>query len=126
MVDDYIQLCVGERLEGKRELEIASIGRMFKRIAREMNVCFLTLSQLNTEAERRGQNQIPRLNDLRESKAPSHDSSVVLLLHCPLKYDTITNYDKTTVNLVLAKNRHGETGVIKMKNNLDLQFFEEI
>jgi replicative DNA helicase len=76
---DYIQLVEGLNLRGRnREQEISSIGRTFKKIAKDLNVHVIALSQLDDAWDGK-----PTGRNLRESKALKHHSDNVLILYKP-------------------------------------------
>ena len=113
IVVDYIQLVDGESGEGRdsRQEQIAKISRRLKTLARELQVPVIALSQLNRAVENR-EDRRPRMADLRESGAIEQDADLVLLLHRPEYYDA--NDQPGIAELIIAKNRAGATGTVKM------------
>jgi len=102
-VIDYLQL-VENPLKGEpRHIEVAGISRTLKRLAMELKIAILALSQLNKSPEERTTKEI-HLSDMRESEAISQDADYVLFLHRP----RLMGRDDQD-HLELAKNRHGET-----------------
>jgi replicative DNA helicase len=119
---DYLQLlsAPGAARES-RQVEVSTISRQVKALARELNVPVICLSQLNRASEQREGNR-PRMSDLRESGSIEQDADVVALLHREEYYHTQDpewfdeNPDKVGVaELILAKQRNGPTGVVKLR-----------
>lgn len=103
IVIDYLQL-IENPLKGEaRHIEVAMISRTLKRLAMELNIPILALSQLNKNPEERVSNRI-FLSDMRESEAISQDADYVIFIHRPI---LMGKDDKD--HLELAKNRYGET-----------------
>lgn len=117
MVVDYIQLMNAGRGNENRQQEITTISRKLTRLAKENQVPIILLSQLNRQAEGRT-NHRPRLSDLRESGALEQDADLVMLLYREDYYrrnEAPENYDPDgKAEVIIAKNREGPTGVIKM------------
>jgi len=102
-VVDYLQL-VENRIKGEaRHIEVAGISRGLKRLAMDLKISILALSQLNKNPEERESKRIS-LADMRESEAISQDADYVIFIHRPV---LMGKDDKD--HLELAKNRHGET-----------------
>lgn len=115
LIIDYLQLIPVSDPSGSRQEDISNLSRRFKLLAKELKVPVVLLSQLNRNSERR-ENKKPSLADLRESGAIEQDADIVILLHRP------GYYDKTYVgpdDLQLEKNRHGASGHIEAKCNLE-------
>lgn len=116
IIVDYLQLCVASKSES-REREVSLISQSLKGIAKELNVPVIALSQLNRNLELR-KNRRPQLSDLRESGAIEQDSDVVLFLYRDDYYgidkDENDNSTENIAELIIAKNRLGATGTIKL------------
>jgi replicative DNA helicase len=97
------------------------MSRRLKTLAKELNIPVLALSQLNRNSENR-EDRMPRLSDLRESGALEQDADVVLLLHRPDLYDV--NDRPGEADLVIAKNRAGPTGTVKLTYRKEFTRFE--
>jgi replicative DNA helicase len=111
IVVDYIQLIDSEESRDSRQEQIAKISRRLKALARELKLPVVALSQLNRAVENR-EDRRPRMADLRESGAIEQDADVVLLLHRPDYYDQ--NDQPGIAEVIVAKNRNGATGNVKM------------
>ena len=110
IIIDYLQLMSGGARHENRVQEVSAISRSLQIMAKEFNVPVITLSQLSRETEkRRGQ---PILSDLRESGAIEQDADVVMFLWRPDEYDE--NEPSDEVECIVAKNRHGPTGKVKL------------
>jgi replicative DNA helicase len=130
---DYLQLMQGPaELRGMREQEVAAISRTLKGTAKELNVPIIALSQLSRNAvQRQGSNSQPQLSDLRESGSIEQDADMVLFIHRPdylglAPSDDASNLDIGKTFVIIAKNRNGATGEIKMVFKPDqVKFMEE-
>jgi replicative DNA helicase len=121
IVVDYLQLMdfgVIGRAAGRpenRQQEVATLSRMLKQLAREMECPVLVLSQLSREIEK-GSQRNPRLSDLRESGAIEQDADIVMFIHGVEKKDGESGPDpEETKMLTVAKHRNGETGSIILR-----------
>ncbi len=112
---DYIQLMTGRGRYENRTLELASISRSLKGLAKELNVPIVVLSQLSRAPEARSDRR-PQLSDLRESGALEQDADVVILIFREEMYKTSNEPAETDgiAELILAKQRNGPTGVVKL------------
>jgi replicative DNA helicase len=128
---DYLQLLKSrtKQAENSREREIAEISGGIKALAKELHIPILILAQLNRGPEgRTGKSLgIPRMSDLRESGAIEQDADLVGLLYRS-KYYAENEEDRAALEgkaeLVLAKNRNGETGGIPLTFVEELMRFE--
>lgn len=111
IVVDYLQLMQGDKSFSKdtnRQAVVADLSRNLKMLARELQVPVIALSQLNRESTN-SEDKMPRISQLRESGAVEQDADVVILLHREL--DGPNKYD---MQMLIAKNRQGRTGVVDM------------
>ena len=127
IVIDYLQLMSiheGNRYENRQQ-EITKISLSIKSLAMELKVPILLLSQLNRASASRS-NYLPRLTDLRESGSIEQDADVVLLLHREDYYHRgERDYVNTnTADLIVAKQRNGPTGTVKLTFCPELARFE--
>jgi replicative DNA helicase len=112
---DYIQLMTGRGRFENRTLELASISRSLKGLAKELNVPIVVLSQLSRAPEARSDKR-PQLSDLRESGALEQDADVVVLIlrEEMYKHDSEPSESDGIAELILAKQRNGPTGTVKL------------
>lgn len=110
---DYLQLMSGGGKTENRQQEISTISRSLKGIAREMNCPVIALSQLSRASELRADHR-PILSDLRESGAIEQDADIVMFLYRDEYYnpDTVDEKLKGIGEVIIAKQRNGETGKI--------------
>ncbi|HET9193636.1 MAG TPA: replicative DNA helicase [Vicinamibacterales bacterium] len=114
LVVDYIQLMSGRGRFENRTLELASISRSLKGLAKELGVPIVVLSQLSRAPESRSDHR-PQLSDLRESGALEQDADVVVLIYREDAYNRDPNNpDAGTAELILAKQRNGPTGTVRL------------
>ena len=114
LVVDYIQLMSGRGRFENRTLELASISRSLKGLAKELSVPIVVLSQLSRAPESRSDHR-PQLSDLRESGALEQDADVVVLIYREDAYNRDPNNpDAGTAELIVAKQRNGPTGVVRL------------
>jgi replicative DNA helicase len=131
VVIDYLQLITpesGKRGE-RRDEEVAKMTRSLKALAKELSVPVLVLAQLNREAAKERDHR-PKLHHLRESGAIEQDADVVLFVHREEYYmnDTDPEYAAAQgiAEIIVAKQRGGETGTVKMAWVKDYISFETI
>lgn len=128
IVIDYLQLMSGDssgnKAMGNREQEIAYISRSLKKIAKELNVPVIALSQLSRAVESRkddkgGGGRRPQLSDLRESGSIEQDADMVIFLYRPEYYGLETTDSglpaKGVAEVIIAKHRNGSLENIPLK-----------
>jgi replicative DNA helicase len=118
IVVDYLQMMSSNKYRNSRELEISFISRELKNIAKDFNVCVIAASQLSRAVETRGGSKHPQLSDLRESGAIEQDADKVIFIYRPEYYgidcDEEGNSTAGLTELILAKNRNGSLGKVKL------------
>lgn len=95
-----------------REREISLISKKILALSRSTETVGLILQQLNTNPDSRSGGLAVTNNDLRDSKAPSHDASVCLYLNFPDKYDEHKKFSREHGQIIIGKNRNGEPNKI--------------
>ncbi|MEQ1603809.1 MAG: replicative DNA helicase [Pyrinomonadaceae bacterium] len=114
VVIDYLQLMGGGsgRRSENRQQEVSQISRELKGLAKELDVPVVALSQLSRAAESRNP-PIPLMSDLRESGSIEQDADVVGFIYREDYYKE-TEENKGLAELIIAKQRNGPTGTVKM------------
>lgn len=127
MVVDYLQLMHGStKRQSNRVLEIGEITGSLKRLAKELNIPILLLSQLSRALETRDDKR-PILSDLRDSGSIEQDADTVIFVYRDHYYlermnpkkDPEAHEDKLEkaqdkVDLIIGKQRRGPTGLVKL------------
>lgn len=116
VVIDYLQLMTGSGYGkgGENRVNVVSeISRSLKIMAKELNVPVICLSQLSRANESRTDKR-PILSDLRESGAIEQDADEVLFLYRDDYYNE-DSPEKNVAECIVSKNRHGETGTVKLQ-----------
>ena len=114
VVVDYLQLMNGTRKSDNRVNEISEITRNLKVLAKELNVPVIALSQLRRPTERTKDHR-PGLSELRDSGSIEQDADIVIFLHREAYNATseggqvTEDMDQNAAEIIVAKNRHGET-----------------
>jgi replicative DNA helicase len=119
IIIDYLQLmkASGGNSTSSREQDVARLSSDIKALAKELNVPIVILAQLNRQAEQGGGR--PKLSHLRESGSIEQDADVVGILHRERETDmnlTREEIDAQGIEteLIIAKHRNGETGIVKL------------
>jgi replicative DNA helicase len=122
IVVDYLQLLSPTDPKVPREQQVAEISRGLKALAKELELPVLVLSQLNRSAEK--ENRTPKLSDLRESGSIEQDADVVLMLARPKDADEKFQVAADSAELIVAKQRNGPVGELKLTFLRDITRFE--
>ena len=111
VVVDYIQIMKGEDTRNKNEsLIIKENTTALKSIAKQFDIPILALAQINRKAVE-GSNQEPTINDFKSSGGIEEDADVAMILHRDRREDKEDGYFSDSGKIIIAKNRHGRTGV---------------
>lgn len=128
---DYLQLMDPDDKSkySNRETDISNISRGLKKLAKELEIPIIALSQLSRETEKRKTGR-PQLSDLRESGAIEQDADSVIFLYQPTKYLSRNEVAEGTVEneteIIIAKNRGGKTGSAYLQFLPEYTKFREI
>ena len=117
VIIDYLQLMTsagGKSYSGEnRQQAVSDISRMLKIMAKELQVPVICLSQLSRANEKRDDKR-PMLSDLRESGAIEQDADIVMFIYRDDYYKEDSE-KRNIAEIIIAKNRHGETGKLEMR-----------
>lgn len=112
VIIDYLQLIEISDKTNSREQEIAKISRELKKLAKKLEITIVALSQLSRAPEQRTDHK-PILSDLRESGSIEQDADVIFMLYRDEYYNKESE-EKNIAEVIINKNRNGETKTIKL------------
>ena len=120
IIIDYLQLVQPDDPRDPRQEQVAKMARRLKALSRELSIPIICLAQLNRQVEATGKEEHrPRLSHLRESGAIEQDADVVMFVHREEYYHTKEKAEELGLVgqglLILAKQRNGPTGDIKLQ-----------
>lgn len=115
IVVDYLQLMGSDKKAESRQVEVSEISRSLKAIAQELKVPLVACAQLSRANEKRGSGGYrPMLSDLRDSGSIEQDADVVMFLHREAYYNRDAENPDNTAEVIVAKQRNGPLGTIKL------------
>ena len=114
IIIDYLQL-VQDPSKKDRYQEVSSISRDLKALAKEFNCPVIALAQLNRESEK---GKRPKASDLKESGQIEQDADQIILAHPILNSED--ELPSGITEIIVAKNRHGKRGVVRVMDRLDI------
>lgn len=121
LIVDYLQLLKSVTKMESRRHEVEYVSRCLKLLSLELNIPIIALSQMSREGQRSAS---PSLNDLRESGSLEQDADNVIFLHDPNAKENLSAL-WIDINVIVAKQRSGQTGLIQMRfDKRFLRFFE--
>ena len=128
VIIDYLQLMQsagGRTYSGENRQQVVSdISRALKIMAKELDVPVLCLSQLSRANESRSDKR-PMLSDLRESGAIEQDADIVMFLYRDDYYND-SDENHNLAECIIAKNRHGETGMVELQWQPEFTTFNDL
>ncbi len=119
VIIDYLGLMKAAKKTEGRVQEVSEITRNLKIMAKELKIPVIACAQLSRGTETKGKSHKPALSDLRESGSIEQDADIVLFLYRDTYYDNEKDEgddrsDPTSAECIVAKNRHGEIGTVKL------------
>ena len=126
IIIDYLQLMRSDKLYDTRDQEVSEICRSLKDLAKELNLPVVVLSQISRKPEFRD-NHRPCLRDLSGSGSIAAEADVVLFIYRDYVYNrTEDNPESGLADIIVAKHRNGQTGLVKLSFNEKYSRFENL
>lgn len=132
IVIDYLQLIEGNNKESRQQ-EVSDISRQLKKLAKELKVPVIALSQLSRGVEQR-QDKRPVLSDIRESGSIEQDADIVAFLYREDYYEreggedsaAEPEFENNIVEVIIEKNRSGSRGTVKLLFKKEFNKFSSV
>jgi replicative DNA helicase len=125
IIVDYLQLIKTKNKYQMRYQELADIVNSLKFLAKDLNVPIIALAQVNREVEKKADKR-PSLADLRESGDIETTADVVMFIHREDYYKKENNTNDSITEIIVAKNRNGESGIVRLSFDKRIQKFSEL
>lgn len=132
IIIDYLGLVQSAGHKENRVQEVSEITRNLKMMAKDLNIPVICCAQLSRGTEGRGKSHKPQLSDLRESGSIEQDADIVMFLYREEYYknevadDKQDEIDESRTELIVAKNRHGQTGTIELSFDKEFTRFRAV
>ncbi len=132
IIIDYLGLVQSATRKENRVQEVSEITRNLKMMAKDLNIPVICCAQLSRGTEGRGKSHKPQLSDLRESGSIEQDADIVMFLYREEYYKNEVSEEKqdeiddSMTELIVAKNRHGQTGTIELSFDKEFTRFRSV
>lgn len=115
IVIDYVQLIRGASRSLNRRQQLSGISRSLKRLARDLSVPVIVLSQVGRAAEEKGRDDArPRISDMVEAGSLGQDADILAFIYREEYYNPVKSSLSGRAEIIVAKNPRGEMGTVKM------------
>jgi len=123
IIVDYLQLIKTKNKYQMRYQELADIANSLKFLSKDLDIPVIALAQVNREVEKKADKR-PTLSDLRESGDIEATADVVMFLHREDYYKKENNTNDSIAEIIVAKNRNGESGIVRLSFDRRIQKFD--